>query len=47
MDEVRLKDELLAKLSNQLDREALQVIDGALSSVLQDYEVRKRETGLI
>ena len=46
MDEVRLKDELLAKLSNQLDREALQVIDGALSSVLRDYEVSKRETGL-
>ena len=32
MDEVRLKDELLAKLSNQLDQAALQVIDGALSS---------------
>ena len=46
MDEVRLKDELLAKLSNQLDRDALQVIDGALSSVLRDYEVNKRETGL-
>ena len=42
MDEVRLKDELLAKLSNQLDRDALQVIDGALSSVLRDYEVNKR-----
>ena len=33
MDEVRLKDELLAKLSTQLDRDALQVIDGALSSL--------------
>ena len=46
MDEVRLKDELMARLSNELDRPALQVIDGALSSVLRNYEVAKRETGL-
>lgn len=46
MDEVRLKDELLARLSNELDRPALQVIDGALSAVLRNYEVAKRETGL-
>ena len=46
MDEVRLKDELMARLSNELDRPALQVIDGALSSVLRNYEVSKRETGL-
>ena len=42
MDEVRLKDELMARLSNELDRPALQVIDGALSSVLRNYEVAKR-----
>ena len=46
MDEVRLKDELMARLSNELDRPALQVIDGALSSVLRNYEISKRETGL-
>lgn len=46
MDEVRLKDELMARLSNELDRPALQVIDGALSSVLRNYEVSKRETRL-
>lgn len=46
MDEVRLKDELMARLSRELDRPALQVIDGALSAVLRDYEVSRRETGL-
>ena len=46
MDEIRLKDELLARLSHTLDRPALQVIDGALSAVLRDYEVSRRETGL-
>lgn len=46
MDEVRLKDELMARLSNELERPALQVIDGALSAVLRNYEVAKRETGL-
>ena len=46
MDEVKLKDELLARLSVTLDRPALQVIDGALSAVLRNYEVSKRETAL-
>lgn len=46
MDEIRLKDELMARLARELDRPALQVIDGALSVVLRDYEVSKRETGL-
>ena len=46
MDEIRLKDELMARLSRELDRPALQVIDGALSAVLRDYEVNRRETGL-
>ena len=46
MDDVRLKDELMARLSNELDRPALQVIDGALSAVLRNYEVSKRETGM-
>lgn len=46
MDETRLKDELIARLSNEVDRPTLRVIDGALSAVLKDYEVQKRETGL-
>lgn len=46
MDEIRLKDELMARLSNELDRSALQVIDGALSAVLRNYDVAKRKTGL-
>ena len=46
MDETRLKDELMARLSNTLERPVLEVIDGALSAVLRDYEVNKRETGL-
>lgn len=46
MDEIRLKDELMARLAHELDRPALQVIDGALSAVLRNYEVEKRETGL-
>lgn len=46
MDEVRLKDELMARLSNELEQSALQVIDGAISAVLRNYEVAKRETGL-
>lgn len=46
VDEIRLKDELMARLSNELDRPALQVIDGALSSVLRNYDVAKKETGV-
>lgn len=46
MDETRLKDELMARLSRSVDRPTLQVIDGALSAVLRDYEVSRRETGL-
>ena len=46
MDETRLKDELMARLSSTLDRPVLEVIDGALSAVLRDYEVSKKETGL-
>lgn len=46
MDETRLKDELMARLSNTLERPVLEVIDGALSTVLRDYEVSKKETGL-
>lgn len=46
MDETRLKDELIARLANEVDRPTLQVIDGALSAVLRDYDVSKRETQL-
>lgn len=46
MDEIRLKDELLTKLSMQLDNETLQLVDGALYSVLRDYDVSKKTTEL-
>ena len=46
MDETRLKDELMARLSNTVDRSTLQVVDGALSAVLRDYDVQRRETAL-
>lgn len=46
MDETRLRDEIMARLSNEVDRPTLQVIDGALSTVLRDYEVQRRETAL-
>lgn len=46
MDENRLKDELIAKLANNLDMTTLQMVDRALASVLSDYEVAKRETQL-
>ena len=46
MDEIRLKDELIARLARELDQPTLQVIDGALAAVLRDYEVSKMETGL-
>lgn len=46
MDEIKLKDDLMARLARELERPVLQVIDGALSAVLRDYEVCKKETGL-
>lgn len=46
MDETRLKDELIARLSCQVDQGILQVVDGALAAVLRDYDVQKRETAL-
>ena len=46
MDENRLKDELIAKLANNVDLSTLQMVDVALASVLSDYEVARRETQL-
>ena len=46
MDEIRLKDELISKLSFELDQESLQMVDLTLSSILRDYEVKNRETSL-
>ena len=46
MDEIKLKDDLMARLARELERPVLQVIDGALSAVLRDYDVSKRKTGL-
>lgn len=39
MDEIKLKDDLMARLARELERPVLQVIDGALSAVLRDYDV--------
>lgn len=46
MDESRLKDELLSRLVGEIERSVLQVIDGALSSILNNYDVKKKETQL-
>lgn len=46
MDENKLKDELIAKLSSNVDTTVLQMVDTALASVLSDYEVAKRNTQL-
>lgn len=46
MDESRLKDELLAKLVGAIERPVLQLVDGVLSTVLRDYEVKRKETEL-
>lgn len=46
MDETRLKDELLSRLIGAIDRPVLQVVDGALSAVLRDYDVKRKETEL-
>lgn len=46
MDETRLRDELLARLSVTVDRSMLQTIDGALTAVLRDYDVSRRKTEL-
>ncbi|MCF2703759.1 tyrosine-type recombinase/integrase [Enterocloster clostridioformis] len=46
MDENKLKDELIAKLSNNVDTTILQMVDTALAYVLSDYEVARRNTQL-
>lgn len=46
MDENKLRDELIAKLSNNMDTTTLQMVGDALNSILGDYEVQKRETQL-
>lgn len=46
MDETRLKDEILAKLVGEMGKSMLQVIEGAVSAVLQNYEIKRKETEL-
>ena len=46
MDEIRLKDELMARLSGEMERDALQMVEAALLIVLRDYEIKKKETQL-
>ena len=46
MDEIRLKDELIARLSGEMGRETLQLVEAALLVVLRNYDVKKKETQL-
>lgn len=46
MDESRLKDEVIARLSGELERDTLQMIEAALLVVLRNYDIKKKETQL-
>lgn len=46
MDESRLKDEVIARLSGEMGRETLQLVEAALLVVLRNYDVKKKETQL-
>lgn len=46
MDEIRLKDELIVRLSGEMGRETLQMVEAALLAVLKNYDVKKKETQL-
>lgn len=46
MDESRLKDEVIARLSGELERDTLQMIEAALLVVIRNYDIKKKETQL-
>ena len=46
MDEIKLKDEIILKLSTNIDRNSLHIIEDVLSSTFKDYDINKRETAL-
>lgn len=46
MDEIKLKDELIARLSGEMERKTLQAVETALLAVLRNYDVNKKETQL-
>ena len=46
MDETRFKDELIARLDGELDRNSMQMVEAALLVVLRNYDVKKKETQL-
>lgn len=46
MDETRLKDELIARLYGELDRDSLQMVEAALLVILRNYDIKKKETQL-
>lgn len=46
MDNMRLQDEILAKLIGILDKPVMQMVEAAVSVVLRNYDVTRKETSL-
>ena len=46
MDNMRLQDEILAKLIGILDKPVMQMVEAAVSVVLRNYDVTRKETAL-
>ena len=46
MDNARLQDEILAKLIGILDKPMMQMVEAAVSVVLRNYDVTRKETSL-
>lgn len=46
MDNMRLQDEILAKLIGILDKPVMQMVEAAISVVLRNYDVMRKETAL-
>ena len=46
MDNARLQDEILAKLIGILDKPVMQMVEAAVSVVLRNYDVTRKETSL-
>lgn len=46
MDNARLQDEILAKLIGILDKPMMQIVEAAVSVVLRNYDVTRKETSL-
>ena len=46
MDNARLQDEILARLIGVLDKPVMQMVEAAVSVVLRNYDVTRKETSL-